>query len=191
MANRMKRLAEWAGIVPASRYNDDDDDFSADDETGQVTEAVTEAVTAAVPVVVPPPPPSRAPAPRAQAAAPVVIAPTPPGVASMAEHRTRRAAAVREASFDEIVFSRPRSYSADARRIAEAYRDGVPQFLNLSEMDSAEAYRLVDFISGLHCALDGSLEKISARLLMLLPPGIRVTDRDKERIATDGLVAQA
>jgi len=92
---------------------------------------------------------------------------------------------------DEIAHIRPRSYSADAKRVAEGYRDGVPQILNMSDMDSAEAFRLIDFAAGLRFALDGSLEKITARVFLLSPPSIKVTDRDKELIAAGGLAAQA
>ena len=47
MASNLKRLAEWAGIVQPSRY--DDDDFTMDEYPHAETEADTEAVTAAVP----------------------------------------------------------------------------------------------------------------------------------------------
>ena len=42
----------------------------------------------------------------------------------------------------------PRSYN-DARRIGEDYRDGVPVIMNLSELDDADAKRIIDFAAGL------------------------------------------
>jgi cell division inhibitor SepF len=159
MPSRLKRVAEWAGIVQPSRY---DDDFGPEEVTG-IVETPEKVV---------------APIPERQAS-----------VTPIDQHRARRAPA-REATMDEIVHVRPRSYSSDATRIAESYRDGVPVILNLSDMDDAEAFRLIDFAGGLKYALDGHLEKITSRVFLLTPPSIRVTDRDKERIA-GGLVAQA
>ena len=38
----------------------------------------------------------------------------------------------------------PRSYN-DARRIGEDYREGVPVIMNLSELEDADAKRIIDF----------------------------------------------
>ena len=42
----------------------------------------------------------------------------------------------------------PRNYN-EARTIGERFRDGMPVIMNLSEMDDADAKRLVDFAAGL------------------------------------------
>ncbi|MCJ7827158.1 MAG: cell division protein SepF, partial [Demequinaceae bacterium] len=42
---------------------------------------------------------------------------------------------------------KPRSYN-DARVIGEAYREGIPVIMNLTEMTDADAKRLVDFSAG-------------------------------------------
>jgi cell division inhibitor SepF len=170
MANKLKSLAEWAGIVQSSRY-DDEDDFAPEADEGLVDDDAFET--------------------EVVAATPAPAAPRQTNVTSIVEHRSRRLAVAREATLDEIAHIRPRSYSADATRIAESYRDGVPVIINMSDMDNADAFRLIDFASGLRFALDGTLEKITSRVFLLTPPSIKVTERDKERLATTGLVAQA
>ncbi|MDR0990493.1 MAG: cell division protein SepF [Propionibacteriaceae bacterium] len=167
MAHRLKSLAEWAGIVQPSRYDDEDEFAETDAVVIDEPEAVTEAVTDQVP-----------PAPARQA-----------NVTSLERHRARRLAPPRDAAIEEISHIRPRSYSADARRIADSYRDNVPVILNLSDVDTADAVRLVDFATGMAMALDGVLEKITARVFLLSPPSVRVTDQDKENLATGNLLA--
>jgi cell division inhibitor SepF len=158
-------VAEWAGIIQPSRYDDDFDDFDRDDAV-EAQEDVE--VTASVPE------------PERQAS-----------VTPIDQRRSRRPAnPVREAARDEVFHSRPRSYASDATRIAENYRDGILVVLNLSDLDDAEAFRLIDFASGLRCALDGHLEKITSRVFLLAPPTMKVTTGDKERII-GGLAAQA
>ncbi|MDR1807293.1 MAG: cell division protein SepF [Propionibacteriaceae bacterium] len=162
MPSKLKRVAEWAGIVQSGRY-DDEDEFAPEEELTSDVE-VTEVHTEAVPV-------------------------RQTNVTSIVEHRSRKEARSREATFDEIAHVKPKSYAADATRIAESYRDGVPVIINLSDMDNADAFRLIDFAAGLRFALDGTLEKITARVFLLTPPSIRVTDRDKERLVAGNLLA--
>ena len=49
----------------------------------------------------------------------------------------------------------PRTYN-EARTIGEHFRDGTPVIMNLSEMDDADAKRLVDFSAGLIFGLHGT-----------------------------------
>ncbi|TVT55597.1 cell division protein SepF [Amycolatopsis cynarae] len=75
----------------------------------------------------------------------------------------------------------------DARAIGEAYREGVPVIINLTEMDNADAKRLVDFSAGLAFALRGSMDKVTNKVFLLSPPDIEVTAEDRRRIAEGGL----
>ena len=63
----------------------------------------------------------------------------------------------------------PRSYN-EARTIGEHYRDGTPVIMNLTEMDDADAKRLVDFAAGLAFALRGSIDKVTNKVFLLSPP---------------------
>lgn len=79
----------------------------------------------------------------------------------------------------------PRNYS-EARTIGEHYRDGTPVILNLTDMDDADAKRLVDFSAGLAFALRGSMDKITSRVFLLSPPNVDVTAEDRKKLAEGG-----
>jgi cell division inhibitor SepF len=79
----------------------------------------------------------------------------------------------------------PRSYN-EARTIGEHYRDGTPVIMNLTEMDDADAKRLVDFAAGLAFALRGSIDKVTNKVFLLSPPNIDVTAEDRRRLAEGG-----
>ncbi|MGA8047130.1 MAG: cell division protein SepF [Dermatophilaceae bacterium] len=67
----------------------------------------------------------------------------------------------------------PRTYN-EARVIGESFRDGTPVIMNLTEMDDADAKRLVDFGAGLVFGLRGSIERVTAKVFLLSPHGIEV-----------------
>jgi cell division inhibitor SepF len=89
-------------------------------------------------------------------------------------------------ALSRITTLHPTSY-LDARAIGEAYREGVPVIINLTEMDNADAKRLVDFAAGLAFALRGSMDKVANKVFLLSPPDIEVTAEDRRRIAEGGL----
>lgn len=103
-----------------------------------------------------------APREQSQPAAPAAAAPAP------APHR--------------ITTLHPRTYN-EARTLGEQFRDGNPVIMNLSEMDDADAKRLVDFAAGLTFGLRGSIERITAKVFLLSPQKVKVTAEDKARIA--------
>jgi cell division inhibitor SepF len=80
----------------------------------------------------------------------------------------------------------PTTY-AEARAIGEAYREGIPVIMNLTEMENADAKRLVDFAAGLAFALRGSMDKVTNKVFLLSPPDVDVTAEDRRRIAEGGL----
>lgn len=84
----------------------------------------------------------------------------------------------------------PRTYN-EARQIGEHYRIGTPVIMNLSEMDDADAKRLVDFAAGLTFGLRGRLERVTAKVFLLSPQNVTVTAEDKARIAEGGFFNQS
>lgn len=85
-----------------------------------------------------------------------------------------------------IVTLHPGGY-AEARDIGEAFRDGNPVIMNLTEMANADAKRLVDFAAGLAFALRGSMDKVTNKVFLLSPPDSDVSAEDRRRIAEGGL----
>ncbi|HEU5471543.1 MAG TPA: cell division protein SepF [Actinophytocola sp.] len=89
-----------------------------------------------------------------------------------------------------IVTLHPTSYN-EARAIGEHYRDGTPVIMNLTDMDDADAKRLVDFAAGLAFALRGSIDKVTNKVFLISPPNVDPSAEDKRRIAEGGLLARS
>jgi cell division inhibitor SepF len=115
----------------------------------------------------------------------------PAPVADISERRRPQpgpAAVVAELS--RITTLHPRTYN-EARTIGENFREGVPVIMNLSEMDDADAKRLVDFSAGLVFAVRGSIERVTNKVFLLSPPNVSVAAEDKQRIAEGGFFNQS
>jgi cell division inhibitor SepF len=78
----------------------------------------------------------------------------------------------------------PRNYN-DARTVGEYFRDGTPVIMNLTDMDDADAKRLVDFSAGLIFGLHGT------KVFLLSPANVVVTAEEKARLAEGGFFNQS
>src|SRR5687768_17520319 len=87
----------------------------------------------------------------------------------------------------QITTLHPTTYN-EARTIGEHFRDGVPVIMNLTEMDEADAKRLVDFAAGLAFGLRGTIERVTNRVFLLSPANVQVTAEDKAKIAEGGFL---
>lgn len=72
----------------------------------------------------------------------------------------------------------PRSYN-DARKIGEAFRSNTPVIMNLSDMDDADAKRLVDFAAGLIFGLRGSIERVTNKVFLLSPSTVEIAGAER------------
>ena len=88
----------------------------------------------------------------------------PAPVADLSQRRRTAAArpAAGIAELSEITTLHPRTYN-EARTVGENFREGIPVIMNLSEMDDADAKRLVDFAAGLVFATRGTIERVTPR----------------------------
>ncbi|GAA1941969.1 cell division protein SepF [Nocardioides marmoribigeumensis] len=84
----------------------------------------------------------------------------------------------------------PTTYN-DARAVGEAFRAGVPVIMNLSEMDDADAKRLVDFAAGLIFAVHGSIDRVTAKVFLLCPPNVEVGMEEKATLVENGFFNQS
>src|SRR3954471_6684979 len=195
MSGALRKMGVYLGLVEdGERYNaryDDtyDDEYDEDDD-----EAVEgDARSAAEPVAGSSPEPEPAPAGREsreprehredrpdQSGATVSKFPDRRGVAPSPE--------VTELA--RITTVHPRSYN-EARVIGEHFRDGTPVIMNLTEMDHADAKRLVDFAAGLIFCCRGSIERITTKVFLVCPPNVTVAAEEKEKIAADGFYNQS
>lgn len=94
------------------------------------------------------------------------------------------------AELSRITTLHPRTYN-EARTVGENFREGTPVIMNLSEMDDADAKRLVDFAAGLVFATRGNIERITNKVFLLSPPNVSVAAEDKQRIVEGGFFNQS
>lgn len=84
----------------------------------------------------------------------------------------------------------PRSYN-DARTIGEAFREGTPVIINLSEMTDADAKRLVDFSAGLIFGLHGAIERVTSKVFLLSPAHVEVSGEEQAAERAAGFYDQS
>jgi cell division inhibitor SepF len=84
----------------------------------------------------------------------------------------------------------PRTYN-DARALGEAFREGTPVIMNLTEMDDVDAKRIVDFSAGLVFGLHGTIERVTQKVFLLSPNNVTVTAEQKQRLAEGGFFNQS
>lgn len=160
MAEGFKKAAVWLGLMSDAPYDERDD---------ELTEAVE---------------PVRHDRDRERERHDQVRedrAPAPAEASVTALEERRPAPVPRTADLSRIVTVHPRTYN-EARTIGENYRDGIPVIMNLSDMEDADAKRLVDFAAGLIFGLRGTIERVTSKVFLLSPAGVNVTAEDKERI---------
>lgn len=101
------------------------------------------------------------------------------GAVKQASRAPREGASFAAADLRRIQTVKPHSYN-DARLIGEAFRQGVPVIMNLSEMSDADAKRLVDFSAGLAFGLHGALERVAPNVFLISPAHVEI-GMDEER----------
>lgn len=95
-----------------------------------------------------------------------------------------------EPALARVTTLHPRTYN-EARAIGEHFREGTPVIMNLTEMDDADAKRLVDFAAGLIFGLRGSIDRVTAKVFLLSPHNVEVTAEEKQRLAEGGFFNQS
>ena len=162
MSGVMRRMGEYLGLLEDTSYDECDDETTVQEPVRQ------------------------RPARSAREAS----------VASLADHRRGSVAVAPEpvapvvAELSRITTLHPSTYN-EARTVGEHYREGTPVIMNLSEMDDADAKRLVDFAAGLIFATRGSIERVTSKVFLLSPPNVSVAAEDKQRIADNGFFNQS
>src|SRR5215216_1352759 len=111
-------------------------------------------------------------------------------LAPQVQLRERAVVADEEERRYQITTLHPTTYN-EARTIGEHFRDGVPVIMNLTEMDEADAKRLVDFAAGLVFGLRGNFERVTNRVFLLSPANVQVTAEEKAKIAEGGFFNQS
>ena len=103
-----------------------------------------------------------------------------PAAVTPLPQRTPVARVVRDVevgALNRITTIHPRTYN-EAKNIGESFREGTPVIMNLSDMDDADAKRLVDFAAGLVFGLHGSIERVTSKVFLLSPAHVEVAAED-------------
>ena len=99
-------------------------------------------------------------------------------------------AAASDVAYGRITTLHPRFYN-DARRIGEEFRTGTPVIMNLTEMDDADAKRIVDFSAGLVFGLHGSIERVTNKVFLLSPANVDVGAEARAQLQQGGFFNQS
>lgn len=165
MSGAMRRIGEYLGLLEdTGRYDDEYDEYETQ-ETAPVAARAPKRDLRPAPV-------SDLSERRRPASGPVS---GPTGVV---------------AELSRITTLHPRTYN-EARTVGENFREGTPVIMNLSEMDDADAKRLVDFAAGLVFATRGTIERVTSKVFLLSPPNVSVAAEDKQRIVEGGFFNQS
>ncbi len=176
MAGAMRKAMVYLGLVEdEDRYDYDDyDDSGADAESRDLRrERVASGST-------------RAPVTTLREGQRSV----PGGAVATMERRPQGGQSDVSRAFDRITTIHPRTYN-EAKQIGESFRESTPVIMNLSDMDDADAKRLVDFAAGLVFGLRGTIERVTNKVFLLSPEHVQVTAEDKARIAEGGFFNQS
>ena len=74
---------------------------------------------------------------------------------------------------NRITTIHPKTYN-EAQLVGRAIRDGVPVVLNLTGVEEAVAYRIVDFSAGVVFGVRGSIERVTPRVFLLSPAQVNI-----------------
>ena len=110
------------------------------------------------------------------------------GEVAQLPRRTPVSQVVREPKMSElnrITTIHPRTYN-EAKNIGEAFRGGVPVIMNLTDMDDADAKRLVDFAAGLAFGLHGAIERVTSKVFLLSPEHVEVDGNERQAPRAQG-----
>jgi cell division inhibitor SepF len=169
MAGAMRKMAVYLGLVE-DEEGDGYDEYDGYEEPAPTSVRRTEAPVAA----------QDARALRVTRADETAVSYAPPP----------RRTAVEAVDAYRITTMHPRTYN-EARTIGEHFREGVPVIMNLTDMDDADAKRLVDFSAGLVFGLHGSIERVTQKVFLLTPANIEIAAEDKSAIAEGGFFNQS
>lgn len=78
----------------------------------------------------------------------------------------------------KVVLLRPESYSRDANPIADHLKSKRAVVINFERTVGSEARRLLDFLSGVAYAQDGSVQRIADKAFLITPYNVEVESGD-------------
>ena len=87
----------------------------------------------------------------------------------------------------EVVIRHP-SDVTEAAKICDFIRDGKMCVVDLTDMEREMAQRIADFLGGACYALDGTVQRVSKDIFVVVPDGVRVAADLQGELEKDGYV---
>lgn len=78
---------------------------------------------------------------------------------------------------NEIIILTPKTFS-EVKIISQNFRNNIPVIINLHNIQTNEARRLIDFTSGLAEGLGGKIERISNKTFVISPEHIYMNESE-------------
>ena len=79
----------------------------------------------------------------------------------------------------EVVIMQPYNFD-DGHQICDHLKNRKPIVVNIEEMDTSEAQRIIDFLCGSVCALDGKIKKVSNTIFLIVPRDMEISGNVKD-----------
>ncbi|GII94756.1 cell division protein SepF [Sinosporangium siamense] len=79
-----------------------------------------------------------------------------------------------ESAPNRIMVIQPRQYNSDAPLIGRHFRDGQAVIMDVSDMSTPDATRMVDFAAGLAFGCEGRIDRIAEKVFLIAPASIEV-----------------
>jgi len=90
-------------------------------------------------------------------------------------------------SHAEVVIRHPMDVG-EAAKICDCVRDNKMCIIDLTGMDRTMAQRIADFLGGACYALDGSVQRVSKDIFVIVPDGVRIAADLQDELERDGYV---
>lgn len=86
----------------------------------------------------------------------------------------------------KVVVMQPMSYN-DAPEIVDHLKEKKPVVVNLEKLEKGVASKIFDFLSGSVYALDGSMQQVSAGILLIVPNTMGIMGDFSDELKTQGI----
>lgn len=80
----------------------------------------------------------------------------------------------------KVIVIEPKTFD-DAQQVANNLREKKPVVINFEKTDTADAKRIIDFISGTTYALNGEIKKVGHNVFLCAPSNVNVSYTEEER----------
>ena len=79
---------------------------------------------------------------------------------------------------------RPTEFT-EAPKVADCLKSGQAVVLNLENMDTKDARRMIDYVAGVLYAVDGKIERPAQKTFLLTPRGVSVASEEMAQLRPD------